>query len=102
MALNEHAADCAAIGDDRLVDKVEVSFVDGSARTMLQLNLRAAADKRFTGPVNLVEQRYETLSRDFRQGFADWLAQHLAIADQRTVGLIDQCGTDAWDRWSRR
>ena len=87
MPLEEDARG-GAVGDDRLVDEIEIALVDRPARTMLQLELRVAADKRLAGPVDLVEQSDKALRRHLGHGFADRLSQYFPMADQRAVGLI--------------
>ena len=74
VALNEDATGMA-IGQDRLVDKIQIIFVRFAARAVLQIDFRAAPHERLPRSVDLIEQIDEALFADLGQRFPNGPAE---------------------------
>ena len=56
----------------------------------MQLTLRRCRRESLAGSVDLVEQLEEALTLDAPAGLADRLADHVAVADQLLIGIVDE------------
>lgn len=90
VALHEDAADLAGVVQDRLVDEVDVVLHRRTVGLRPQLHRHGAADEGLAGGVHAVEQFEEALALQFGQRVPHRLAEDVAVADQRVVGLVGQ------------
>ncbi|MNY22883.1 hypothetical protein D3C86_1565240 [compost metagenome] len=90
MPLDEDAHDRAGVVADRLVDEVQIARRQQAVGRLLQLHGTLSPLAGLARRQHLVEKIIEALTRQFRQGLADGLSDHVAMADQLTIGAVVQ------------
>ncbi len=87
---DEDAGRQAQFVAQRLVDEVEERLLAAPVHAAVQLRRRLVADLGLAGAVDAVEEGREGLAAQFGQPLEQRLADHVAVADERAVGGVDQ------------